>query len=197
MNIHEYQGKSILSSFGVATQRGVVVDTVEEATAKAKQLAEETGTGWHVIKAQVHAGGRGKGGGVKLAKKHRLPQVLIDFIHTHHGTTRVEYFFRNHQKENPDKEFDESLFKYPGPRPKSKEETILMLADSLEAASKSLQNPTGRDIADLVEKLTSFKIEQRQLEESEITFEELEKCKLVFKLLLRSINHVRVEYPEE
>lgn len=135
--------------------------------------------------------------GVKLAKKHRLPQVLIDFIHTHHGTTRVEYFYRNHQKENPEKEFDESLFRYPGPRPKSKEETILMLADSLEAASKSLQNPTGRDIDDLVEKLTSYKIEQRQLEESEITFEELEKCKIVFKLLLRSINHVRVEYPEE
>ncbi len=134
--------------------------------------------------------------GVKLAKKHRLPQVLIDFIHTHHGTTRVEYFYRNFIKENPDKEFDETLFRYPGPRPKTKEETILMLADSLEAASKSLQNPTGKDIDELVERLVSFKIEQRQLEESEMTFEELEKCKIVFKLLLRSINHVRVEYPK-
>lgn len=135
--------------------------------------------------------------GVKLAKKHRLPSILIDFINTHHGTTRVEYFYRNYLKENPDGEAEAYLFQYPGPRPKSKEETILMLADSLEAASKSLKNPAGKDIDDLVEKIISFKIQARQLEESEITFEELEKCKLVFKLLLRSINHVRVEYPEE
>lgn len=68
MNLHEYQGKEILSSFGVRIQRGTVVNTPEEAVAAAKKLTEETGTGWHVIKAQVHAGGRGKGGGVKLAK---------------------------------------------------------------------------------------------------------------------------------
>ena len=68
MNLHEYQGKELLSSFGVRIQRGLVAQTADEAVAKAKQLTEETGTGWHVIKAQVHAGGRGKGGGVKLAK---------------------------------------------------------------------------------------------------------------------------------
>jgi len=68
MNVHEYQGKEILAKFGVGVQRGIVAATLEEATAAAKQLTEETGTGWHVIKAQVHAGGRGKGGGVKLAK---------------------------------------------------------------------------------------------------------------------------------
>ncbi|CAM1344386.1 ADP-forming succinate--CoA ligase subunit beta [Tenacibaculum amylolyticum] len=68
MNLHEYQGKEILSSFGVRTQRGIVASTPEEAVAAAKKLTEETGTGWHVIKAQIHAGGRGKGGGVKLAK---------------------------------------------------------------------------------------------------------------------------------
>ncbi len=68
MNVHEYQGKEILAKFGVGVQRGIVATTPEEATAAAKQLSEETGTGWHVIKAQVHAGGRGKGGGVKLAK---------------------------------------------------------------------------------------------------------------------------------
>ena len=68
MNVHEYQGKEILAKFGVGVQRGIVATTSEEATAAAKQLTEETGTGWHVIKAQVHAGGRGKGGGVKLAK---------------------------------------------------------------------------------------------------------------------------------
>lgn len=68
MNLHEYQGKTILASFGVGIQRGIVAQTPEEAVAAAKKLTEETGTGWHVIKAQVHAGGRGKGGGVKLAK---------------------------------------------------------------------------------------------------------------------------------
>ena len=68
MNLHEYQGKDILSTFGVKIQKGIVVSTPEEAVAAAKTLTEETGTGWHVLKAQVHAGGRGKGGGVKLAK---------------------------------------------------------------------------------------------------------------------------------
>ncbi len=68
MNIHEYQGKEILSSFGVRVQRGIVAQDPKEAVEAAKKLTEQTGTGWHVIKAQVHAGGRGKGGGVKLAK---------------------------------------------------------------------------------------------------------------------------------
>ncbi|MEG1377761.1 MAG: ATP-grasp domain-containing protein, partial [Myroides sp.] len=73
MNLHEFQGKQILSSYGVRVQRGHVANTAEEAVTVAKQLTEETGTGWHVIKAQIHAGGRGKGGGVKLAKN--LDQV--------------------------------------------------------------------------------------------------------------------------
>jgi succinyl-CoA synthetase beta subunit len=73
MNLHEYQGKEILNSFGVRIQRGIVASTTAEAVSAAKKLTEETGTGWHVIKAQVHAGGRGKGGGVKLAKN--LEQV--------------------------------------------------------------------------------------------------------------------------
>ena len=68
MNLHEYQGKEMLSSFGVAIQRGIVAKTATEAVAAAKQLTETTGTAWHVVKAQIHAGGRGKGGGVKLAK---------------------------------------------------------------------------------------------------------------------------------
>ncbi len=135
--------------------------------------------------------------GEKLAKKHRLPQLLINFIRTHHGTTRVEYFYRNYIKENPGKEFDESLFCYPGPRPTTKEQTILMIADSLEAASKSLKNPTEQDIDELVDKIIAFKITNGQLEDSEITFEELEICKEEFKKLLKSINHIRIEYPEE
>jgi succinyl-CoA synthetase beta subunit len=81
MNVHEYQGKEILAKFGVGVQRGIVAATPEEATAAAKQLTEETGTGWHVIKAQVHAGGRGKGGGVKLAKSlDEVARISNDII---------------------------------------------------------------------------------------------------------------------
>lgn len=135
--------------------------------------------------------------GVQMAKKAKLPQIIIDFITTHHGTTRVEYFYRNQQKINPSLEFDESLFRYPGPNPKSKEQTILMLADSIEAASKSLKSPTGKDIDDLVDKIVDYKIDEDQLNESMLTFKELEDCVKVFKSLLRSIYHVRIEYPEE
>ncbi|MCB0645001.1 MAG: HDIG domain-containing protein, partial [Phaeodactylibacter sp.] len=135
--------------------------------------------------------------GAKLAQKYRLPKVLIDFINSHHGTTRVEYFYRNYVKENPDKEFDETLFRYPGPKPQTKEETILMMADSLEAASKSLKNPTGQDIDNLVDRIVNGKVEHGQLDESAMTFEELQQCKEIFRSRLRSINHVRVEYPKE
>lgn len=135
--------------------------------------------------------------GEEMAKKAKLPKEIIDFITTHHGTTRVEYFYRNQLKAEPDKEFDESIFRYPGPKPQTKEQTILMIADSLEAASKSLKNPTGQDIDKLVDGIVKYKIEQGQLDDSKLNFDELEKCTAVFKTLLRSINHVRVEYPKE
>ena len=80
MNLHEYQGKEILSTFGVKIQKGIVVNTPQEAVAAAKKLTEETGTGWHVLKAQVHAGGRGKGGGVKLAKNLEQVESIADQI---------------------------------------------------------------------------------------------------------------------
>jgi len=132
--------------------------------------------------------------GVKMAKKAGLPQTIIDFIITHHGTTRVEYFYQKEVKENPEKEIDELKFRYTGMRPETKEETILMIADSIEAACKSLKEPTGQEIDEMVEKIIAYKIKERQLEESELTFDELERCKIVFKSLLRSIHHVRVEY---
>lgn len=135
--------------------------------------------------------------GIAMAKKARLPKVIVDIIASHHGTTRVEYFYRNEKSKNPHLITDESLFRYPGPRPVTKEQTILMIADSLEAASKSLKSPTGKDIDDLVENIVKYKIEQHQLEDSNLSFEELESCKDVFKSLLRSINHVRIEYPED
>src|SRR5690554_7929807 len=80
MNLHEYQGKDILASFGVRIQRGVVAKSAKEAVSAAKQLTAETGTSWHVIKAQVHAGGRGKGGGVKLAKNLQEVETIAGQI---------------------------------------------------------------------------------------------------------------------
>lgn len=135
--------------------------------------------------------------GEKMAKNANLPKLLIDFIATHHGTTRVEYFYRTQLKEEPGRQFDESLFRYPGPKPKTKEQTILMLADSIEAASKSLKNPTGQDIDQLIDKIIDLKLANEQLVESELSFQELEKCKTVFSSLLRSIYHIRIEYPRE
>ncbi len=135
--------------------------------------------------------------GIERAKKARLPKLLIDFIMTHHGTTRVEYFYRKQKNDEPEREFDESLFIYPGPKPTSKEQTILMLADSIEAASKSLKNPTGEDIDKLIDGITDHKVKLGQLTESSLSFMELEECKNVFRSLLRSIYHVRIEYPEE
>ena len=119
-----------------------------------------------------------------MAKKAKLPQVLIDFITTHHGTTRVEYFYRNQKNQEPDREFDESLFRYPGPNPVSKEQTILMLADSIEAACKSLKTPTGYDIDKLIDGIVDHKIKQDQLMDSELTFKELEVCIAEFKIVI-------------
>ncbi len=135
--------------------------------------------------------------GEKMAKKAKLPAILIDFIKSHHGTTRTEYFYRNYVKEHPGELVNPGDFQYPGPLPKSKEEAVLMMADSLEAASKSLKSPTGKDIDDLVEGIIKGKIEQGQLSESTLTFKDLETCKDTFKSLLRNIYHVRIEYPDD
>jgi hypothetical protein len=135
--------------------------------------------------------------GVQMAKKHRLPNLLIDFIRTHHGTTRVEYFYRNYKNEHPDEPTDEALFRYPGPKPRSREETIVMMADSIEAACKSLKNPTEEAIDETIEKIVAGKITQGQLQDSRITFRELELCKREFKKIMHSIYHTRIDYPEE
>jgi putative nucleotidyltransferase with HDIG domain len=135
--------------------------------------------------------------GVKMARKHRLPPVLTKFIETHHGTTRTEYFYRSYMKENPDTAVDESLFRYPGPRPRTKEETILMMADSIEAACKSLKNPTGEELNNFIDKIIEGKITHGQFENSTMSFQELEQCKQEFKSIMRSIYHVRIEYPDD
>ncbi len=135
--------------------------------------------------------------GAAMARKGKLPQLLIDFILTHHGTTRVEYFYRTYKNEHPDEEVDESLFRYPGPKPSTKEQAILMLADSIEAASKSLKNPSEEELFSFIDKIVEGKINQGQLDDANLTFRELNECVDVFKAILKSVYHVRVEYPEE
>lgn len=134
--------------------------------------------------------------GEKMAIKNHLPKVLQRFIITHHGTTRVEYFYRKQLNEFPDKQFDENIFRYPGPKPYSKEETIFMLADSLEATAKSIVKPNEKDINELVDKITKAKIEDGQLDESQLSFKELLIVKQTLKETLKNIHHVRISYPE-
>lgn len=136
--------------------------------------------------------------GAAMAKKAGLPQKIISFILTHHGTTRVEYFYRKYLEENPGILPDSisSEFTYPGPKPATKEEAILLLADSLEAACKSLTSPSAQDIDKLVDDIVSFKLSQGQFTKAELTFSELEQCKESFKKTLKSIHHVRIAYPK-
>ncbi len=132
--------------------------------------------------------------GIELTRKHQLPESVIDFIRTHHGNTRVDYFYQSFLKNSPEKFVDENIFRYPGPIPFSKETGVLMLADSVEAASRSLKNPDAQGINDLVERIINYKLEQNQLDNCDLTLKDLETIKLIFKTMLMSIYHVRIDY---
>ena len=134
--------------------------------------------------------------GIEISRKHKLPESIIDFIRTHHGNTRVDYFYQSFLKNSPEKFIDENIFRYPGPIPFSKETGVLMLADSVEAASRSLKNPDAQRINDLVERIIDYKLEQNQLDNCDLTLKDLETIKLIFKTMLMSIYHVRVDYQQ-
>ena len=135
--------------------------------------------------------------GVEIARKNQIPELLIDFIRTHHGNTRVDYFYQSFLKNFPEKFVDENIFRYPGPIPFSKETAVLMLADSVEAASRSLKNPDVMSISNLVERIIDYKLEQDQLMDSNITLKDIETIKLIFKNMLMGIYHVRIDYQIE
>lgn len=134
--------------------------------------------------------------GIEITRKHQLPESVIDFIRTHHGNTRVDYFYQSFLKNSPEKFVDENIFRYPGPIPFSKETGVLMLADSVEAASRSLKSPDAQSINDLVERIIDYKLEQNQLDNCDITLKDLETIKLIFKTMLMSIYHVRIDYQQ-
>lgn len=132
--------------------------------------------------------------GVEIAKRNQLPDVIIDFVKTHHGTTKVDYFYNLFIKNNPDKLVDESLYQYPGPIPYSKETAVLMMADSVEAASRALKEHTEDSINTLVDKIIEHKLKLNQFANSNITLKEITESATIFKAMLKSIYHVRVDY---
>ncbi len=134
--------------------------------------------------------------GVEVGRKHKLPAKIIEFISTHHGTSTVQYFYRSFINANPEEEVDISEFTYPGPKPPSKENAVLMIADSVEAASRTLKSYTPETINDLVEKIVAHQAEEDQYSEADLTFGDIAVIKEIFKNRLSNIYHSRIEYPK-
>ncbi len=135
--------------------------------------------------------------GVEMARKYKVPEPIIDFIKTHHGTRQTGYFYSLYKSTHEQMTADDiMLFTYPGPLPTSKETAVVMMADAVEAASKSLKIPDKQNISDLVENIIDRQIEQRQFKNSNITLKDISRVKNVFKQRLMSIYHIRVEYPK-
>ncbi len=132
--------------------------------------------------------------GIEIARKNKLPDRIIDFIRTHHGTSVVYYFYKTELDKNGVANKDD--FRYPGPIPFSKETAILMMADSVEAASKSLKEPTSSKIEAFVENIIDKQLEGKQFQNANITLKEIQVIKKVLKKKLNNMYHLRVEYPE-
>lgn len=134
--------------------------------------------------------------GVEQAKRHNLPEQLTDFIRTHHGTKKVDYFYNLERREKPDDEIDIRDFQYHGPVPFSKETAVVMMADSVEAASRSLKEPTEKNINRLVDNIIDKQMKEEQFKNADITLSDITKAKKILKRKLHNIYHVRIEYPE-
>ncbi len=135
--------------------------------------------------------------GITLAEKEKLPRKIKEFITTHHGVSKTGYFYITYKNEHPDEDVDESLFTYPGPRPTTREQAILMLADCVEAASHSIKEYTEGNINELVEKIVGAKMNEKELSLSPLTFQDVDTIKTVFKKRLMAIYHTRISYPNE
>ena len=135
--------------------------------------------------------------GINIARKNKLPQQLIDFIRMHHGTNKVKYFYRLFKDKYTETVEDDLKFIYPGPKPNSKEIAVLMMADSVEAASRSFKRITSQAIDDLVEGIIDNLQAEGQFNDANITFKDISTIKQVFKKKLMNIYHTRIEYPEK
>ena len=134
--------------------------------------------------------------GVKIAEKLNLPQTIIDFIKTHHGTSKAKYFYNSYVNEHPDEEVNEELFTYPGPNPFTKEQALLMMADAVEAASRSLKEYTEENISKLVNTIIDSQIADGLLNNSPISFRDIRDVKEAFIEKLKTMYHTRISYPE-
>lgn len=136
-------------------------------------------------------------GGLEMAEEYRLPSAVKRFIPEHHGTSLMAYFYHKAKEAAGDKDVNENEFRYPGPKPQSKETAIAMLADSIEAAARSLPNPTPQKIRALVEDLVEKRFREGELNECDLTFQDLNKIKEAFIPILLGMHHLRVEYPSD
>ena len=134
--------------------------------------------------------------GIKLAEKHQLPKVIKDFIRTHHGAGVAKYFYISYKNEHPDEEVDIEKFSYPGPNPFTKEQAILMMADAVEAASRSLPEYTEESINTLIDKIVDGQVAEGFFKECPITFKDIAMVKALFKEKLKTVYHTRITYPE-
>lgn len=135
--------------------------------------------------------------GLAIAEHEHLPKKIREFITTHHGESKTGYFYAKYKEAHPNEEIDESQFTYPGPKPHTKEQAILMLADCVEAASHSLKEYTAEKIAEMVNNIVDSKLKSDELSNSPITFQDISTVKEVFKKRLEAIYHTRISYPSE
>ena len=134
--------------------------------------------------------------GLALAEKAKLPKMIRNFITEHHGAGRAKYFFTTYCNAHPDEDVDPTPFSYPGPNPQSKETSLLMMADSVEAASRSMADHTPEAIAALVNKIIDGQIADGLHNESPLSFRDVQSIKEVFAQRLRTMYHSRISYPE-
>ncbi|MBP3517807.1 MAG: HDIG domain-containing protein [Parabacteroides sp.] len=134
--------------------------------------------------------------GIRIAEKAMLPPAIIDFIRTHHGRGKAKYFYNSFKNQYPDREIDETAFTYPGPNPFSKETAVLMMADSVEAASRSLKEHTEDNIRTLVDKIIDGQISDGLMRNAPLTFKDVETIKNVFVEKLKIMYHTRISYPD-
>ena len=135
--------------------------------------------------------------GLELAKKYKLPTQIIDFIRTHQGTTKAYYFYKQYKDMYPERDIDASVFTYPGPKPFTKEQAILMMADAVEASSRSLEQYSEESIRNLVDNIINKQMEESQFTLAPITFRDISRIKDTFVSRLNTIYHARISYPEQ
>ena len=135
--------------------------------------------------------------GIKLARRNNLPEKLIEFIATHHGTTKAKYFYLKQQEDFPNKQVDKDAFSYPGPLPTSKEAAVVMLVDGIEAASRSMKDKTEENLRELVNNMVNQKVNEHQLDNSKLTFRDINNIKNILVNKLINVYHVRIAYPKE